>query len=166
MAYKRQFVKDFAVNNPITTTVVVVVGGFLAYKGISRLITGGSGKGNGGKKPLPPIPPVPSKPDPNKSGATQYTYGAQQYADFADVLHEAMQPLGTEEETISEVLARLKTYDDVLAVIDAYGKRSLREWYGGMSKPYTLSQSFYAELEPDDIDKYVNTPLKKTGYKF
>lgn len=166
MAYKRQFVKDFAVNNPLTTTAIVLVGGFLAYRGISKLITGG-GK-NPKKPPLPPIPPVPVNPTPTpgKPGATQYTYGAQQYVDFADVLHSAMYPWQTDEDTIAEVLGRLKTYDDVLAVIDAYGKRSLLEWWGGDSSPYSLAQSFYAEMTPSYIDKYVNTPLRRTGYKF
>jgi hypothetical protein len=163
MAYKRTFVKDFAVNNPITTTLIVVVGGYVAYRGINRLITGGR---NAGKKPLPVIPPVPVNPNQNKPNATQYSFGVQQYIDFADVLHAAMEPWGTDEKTIGKVLSQLKTYDDVLAVVDAYGKRTLDEWWGGTTRPLSLAQSFYFDMTTSEIDQYVNTPLKKTGYKF
>jgi hypothetical protein len=163
MAYKRQFIKDFAVNNPITTTVVVGVAGFVAYRVISKLVNNASGK-----KPKvperPQIQPVPEKP--GKQGATQYTYGANQYADFADLLHDAMYEWGTDESAIADVLGQMKTYDDVLALIDAYGKRTTRAWYGGDTSPMTLAQTFYDELSPEYRATYVNQPLKKTGYKF
>jgi hypothetical protein len=158
------FVKSFAVNNPVTTVAIVGVTGFVLYR---------VGKKFFGSKPnvpiVPPIPPPPPKPQDNPTGTkgqTQYTFGAQQYTDFADLLHDAMYPLGTNHNQIQQTLQKLKTYDDVLALIDAYGKRSLREWYGLDSDPYSLSQSFYADMSPEYIQKYVNDPLKRTGYKF
>lgn len=157
---KSNFIKDFAKQNPIVTIVVVGVGGFLAYRGIRKLIRN--------KPNVPVVPPIPPVPPVPGGGQTQskYTFGAQQYADFAERIHNAMYPLGTDEDAIANVLKKMVTYNDVLALIDAYGTRSLREWYGGDSDPLTLSESFYADMSPEYIETYVNQPLKKTGYKF
>jgi hypothetical protein len=107
-----------------------------------------------------PISPIPAKP------TNKYSFGAQQYLDFANTLHDSMKEWGTDETQIRNVLLKMKTFDDVLALIDSYGKRTLLTPFRTETKSMTLSQAFNYELDEDDIETYVNTPLKKTGYKF
>lgn len=114
----------------------------------------------------PPIPPVPPKPD-NKQG-TQYTYGAQQYLNFAESLFTAMDGVGTNEAGIKRVMEQMKTYDDVLAIIQAYGKRKWSKWelWDLNPKPMTLAEALESELSASEINTFVNTPLRKTQYQF
>lgn len=115
---------------------------------------------------VPPIPPVPPKPD-NKQG-TQYTYGAQQYLNFAESLFTAMDGVGTNESSIKRVMEQMKTYDDVLALIQAYGKRKWSKWelWDINPKPMTLAEALESELSSTEINTFVNTPLRKTQYQF
>ena len=115
---------------------------------------------------VPPIPPVPPKPD-NKQG-TQYTYGAQQYLNFAESLFTAMDGVGTNESSIKRVIEQMKTYDDVLALIQAYGKRKWSKWelWDINPKPLTLAEALESELSATEINTFVNTPLRKTQYQF
>jgi hypothetical protein len=114
----------------------------------------------------PDIDDVPNKP--KGKTATQYTYGATQYLNFADTLFTAMNGPGTNEESIKRVMSSMKTYDDVLALITAYGKRkwSVWEFWDLNPKPLTLAEALESELDAKEIEKYVNEPLNKTGYKF
>jgi hypothetical protein len=116
--------------------------------------------------PSPPIPPVPDKPN-NRQG-TQYTYGAQQYLNFAESLFTAMDGVGTNENSIKRVMDSMKTYDDVLALIKAYGKRKWSKWelWDLNPTPLTLAQALESELDADEINEFVNLPLKKTQYQF
>lgn len=140
---------------PIATIGISAVLLFLGYRFVNRQF-------NKPRVPVvPPIPPVPGK------GQNKYTYGIQEYMNFADTIYGAMYDLGTNEDLIASILGKLKTYDDVLALIDAYGKRQLKTPIPFvLTDPYTLSESFYYDMEPSDVDKYVNVPLKKTGFKF
>jgi hypothetical protein len=115
---------------------------------------------------LPPIPPVPPKPD-NKQG-TKYTYGAQQYLNFAESLYTAMDGVGTNEAGIKRVMDQMKTYDDVLALIQAYGKRKWSKWeiWDLNPKPLTLAEALESELSASEINTFVNNPLRKTQYQF
>lgn len=115
---------------------------------------------------VPPIPPVPPKPN-NKQG-TQYTYGAQQYLNFAESLFTAMDGVGTNENSIKRVMEQMKTYDDVLALIQAYGKRKWSKWelWDINPKPLTLAEALESELSTSEINTFVNIPLKKTQYQF
>jgi hypothetical protein len=114
----------------------------------------------------PDIDEVPNKP--KGKTATQYTYGATQYLNFADTLFNAMNGTGTNEESIKRVMASMKTYDDVLALITAYGKRKWNVWefWDINPQPMTLAQALESELSTSEIEKYVNIPLNKTGFKF
>ncbi len=152
-------IKDIAqktfVNNPLTTIGIVAILGFVGY----RLVK----KATGGKNIIPIVPPIP--PVPSGKG-NNYTYISQQYADFADALYDAMSGPGTDEAQIKNIMSKMQTRDDVLALIDHWGKRAVRTPFGWMSDPMTLSQTFNDEMYPDVIDAYVNSAIKKTGYKF
>jgi hypothetical protein len=115
---------------------------------------------------VPPIPPVPPKPG-NRQG-TQYSYGAQQYLNFAESLFTAMDGVGTNENSIKRVMEQMKTYDDVLALIQAYGKRKWSKWelWDINPKPMTLAEALESELSASEINTFVNIPLKKTQYQF
>jgi len=118
------------------------------------------------KENIPSIPPITPPPAIPPSQKNKYTFGAQQYADFAQALFNAMYEWGTDENAIKNVMAKMVTYADVLALIDAYGTRKVKTAFGWDSKPMTLAETLTEELDTSDIQEYVNTPLKKTGYKF
>lgn len=140
---------------PVYTGVAAVLVGFLGYRLINRL--------RGSNIPqVPPITPPGATPNPSQ----KYSFGAQQYSDFAKSLFNAMDGGGTSEEKISQIFAKMKTYQDVLALIDSYGTRKLGTGYGWDSSPMTLAESLEYELNDSDMNVYVNTPLKRTGYKF
>jgi hypothetical protein len=148
------FLKNAYNKQPITTSVIAVGLAFVGIKAIRKAM-------NKPKVPdRPQITPVPSK------GQNKYTFGASEYLDKADVLASAFYPWGTDDEPIKAVFSSMRTYDDVLALIDAYGKRPVRTIYGWESSPMTLAQTIYDEMDTPLIEKIVNTPIKKTGYKF
>jgi hypothetical protein len=146
--------KQFIVQNPIIATVVVAGVGFGAWRLYKKIIN---------KPNIPIVPPIPPVPE---GKGNRYSYISQQYADFADNLEDAMSGAGTDEDAIKNIMAKMKTRDDVLALIDQWGKRSLTTPYGWDTDPKTLSQAFYYELDTKEIDTYVNQPIKKTTYKF
>ena len=141
---------------PIATSLVGVALGYIAF----RLVKNKLNKPN-----IPPVPPIPV-PGQVPNPQSKYTYGSQQYNDFAKLLHNYMYPWGTDEDAIAKVLGKMKTYDDVLALIDAYGTRTLRSEWGWDTDPKNLAEAFDYEMSPEYIETYVNQPLKRTGYKF
>ena len=146
--------KQFIVSNPIISTVVVAGLGFGAWRLYKKIFN---------KPNIPIVPPIPPVPE---GKGNRYSYISQQYADFADSLADAMSGAGTDEAQIKNIMLKMKTRDDVLALIDQYGKRSISTPYGWDTDPMTLSQSFNYELDAKDIDLYVNNSIKRTGYKF
>jgi hypothetical protein len=151
---KQNSTKQFIIANPVISTVIIAGLGFGAWRLYKKIVN---------KPNVPIVPPIPPPPD---GKGNKYTYISQQYADFADGLADAMSGAGTDEKQISTIMSKMKTRDDVLALIDQYGKRSIATPYGWDTDPMTLSQTFNYELSAADIDTYVNTPIKRTGYKF
>ena len=148
------FIKQAYNKQPVATAVVGIAVAFLGYRAVKGFI-------NKPKVPdRPVIPPVPNK------GQQKYTFGATEYLDKADVLHQAFYPWGTDDKVIKSVMSQMRTYDDILALIDAYGKRPVRTIFGWDSDPLTLAQTIYDEMKPQLIETAVNTPIKRTGYKF
>jgi hypothetical protein len=146
--------KQFIVKNPIVTTVVVAGLGFGAWRLYKKIVN---------KPNIPIVPPIPPVPE---GKGNRYSYISQQYADFADNLQDAMSGAMTDEKAIRNIMSKMKTRDDVLALIDQWGKRSFATPYGWDTDPKTLSQAFYYEMDAAEVETYVNTPIKKTGYKF
>lgn len=158
MAQKLSYAKDFVKSNPIVSIGGTALILFVGYRLIRKYIN----------KPIipivPPIPPVPGEPiEPSQK---KYTYLAQQYADFADNIADACSGPGTDENMIKNIMEKMVTKADVLALIDAYGRRAISTPYGWDTDAMTLSQTLKYELSADDINVYVNQPLKRTGYKF
>jgi hypothetical protein len=148
------FIKTAYNKQPIATALVTIGVAYFGFRAIRNAI-------NKPKVPdRPVIPPVPQK------GQAKYTFGATEYLDKADVLASAFYPWGTDDKVVLTIMSQMKTYDDVLALIDAYGKRPVRTIYGWDSDPFTLAQTIYDEMSPQLIEKAVNTPIKRTGYKF
>ena len=147
-------IKDFAIQNPIFTTVII---GGVSF-GVWRLYKNLTNKPN-----IPIVPPIAPIPE---GRTNKYSYISQQYADFADAIQDAMSGAGTDENAIKNIFSKMKTRDDVLALIDQWGKRSIATPYGWDTDPKTLSQALYYEMSAQDVETYVNTPIKKTGYKF
>jgi hypothetical protein len=146
--------KQFIVKNPLFSTVIVAGLSFGAWRLYKNVFN---------KERIPIVPPIPPVPE---GKGNKYSYISQQYADFADNLEDAMSGAGTDENAIKNIMSKMQTRDDVLALIDQWGKRALQSPYGFDTNPKTLSQAFYYEMDTKEMDIYVNTPIKKTGYKF
>ena len=145
---------DFASKNPILTGVGSLAVGYALYRVIKRLTT--AGEMIPPKPPIPPIPPAERK----------YSYTAEQYAEWADSLQAAFDGLGTDNDRVKSIMSYMKTKGDVVALINAYGRRVFGTGYGWDTDAMTLSQSLTYEMSPSAIDKYVNVPISKTGFKF
>jgi hypothetical protein len=158
------YAKDFFKQNPVVSVIGAGVVGLIAYRVIKNVLF---------KEKIPVLPVIPPVPDqPTEPEQKKYSYIAQQYADFAQTLFDAMTGsiwggnAGTDETAIQRVMQKMNTKADVLALITAYGRRKLTTPYGWSTDPMTLKQSFDYELEPDELEMYVNAPIRKTGYKF
>lgn len=136
--------------NPITTGVVVLLAGFA----ISRVI-----------KAKPFIPQVPAIPEVPTGDSKGYTYVAQQYADFADQIANALSGAGSDEQLVYTIFKKLKNRADVLALINAYGRRSIATPYGWDTDPMTLSETLYYDLDQKEI-LTINNIIKNTNYAF
>jgi hypothetical protein len=160
MAKTDNFIKAAFVRNPITATITSAAIVFLSYRLIRKFTQG--------RQNIPIIPtPTPPPVNPPEPEQKQYTYLSQQYGDFADALQTAFDGAGTYENDVKAVFTKMKTKSDVLALINAYGRRSIKSaWQLWDTDPMTLAQTIDAELSTTDKEIYVNEPLRKTGYKF
>ena len=155
----RQYAKDFFKANPITTVVGGAVIGFVVFRLIKKWTKPG--------QIIPIVPPIPPTPDqPTEPEQKKYTYLSQQYSDFADAIATACSGPGTYEEDIEAVMKKMRTKADVLALINAYGRRAIRSQWGWDTDPMTLSQTLKDELSAEYLETYVNRPLRPTGYQF
>lgn len=160
MAKADNFIKRAFVQNPITASVASAAILFFGYRFLRKVTTPG---GNIPIVPTPTPPPV-NPPEPEQK---TYTYLAQQYGDFADALETAFDGTGTYLKDVRAVMSKMKTKSDVLALINAYGRRAIKSaWQLWDTDPMTLAQTIDDEISSSDKETYVNIPLQKTGYKF
>lgn len=145
---------EFAKANPIITGVGTLAVGFILYRVIKRLTSP--------EERIPPKPPIPEIPPAER----KYSYSSEQYAEWADSLQQAFSGGGTDEDRVRTIMQYMKTKGDVVALISAYGRRVIGTGYGWDSEPMTLSQVITDDMSKSDIEKYVNIPLSKTGFKF
>jgi hypothetical protein len=98
----------------------------------------------------------------NKSNLT---YSQSQYEAFADKLEDAVTYWGTDETAIYNVMDAMKTKDDILNLIAAFGTRMI---YGFFSKEeMNLVTALNRDLKNKEIDR-INNILANNGidYKF
>jgi hypothetical protein len=145
---------DFAKRNPVITGVGTLVVGYTTYKVINRLINPAEKIPE--RPPIPPIPPAERK----------YSYTAEQYPEFADALEEAFDGAFTDNKRVQSVMEKMKTKGDVVALISAYGRRVITSPFGFDTDAMTLARTISYEMDTSDIEKYVNIPLSRTGFKF
>ena len=96
---------------------------------------------------------------------TPLSYGASQYATFANNIQEAGYDIGTDEEAIYSVFRKMKNNADYLALLKAWGKptRTVYEW--GVGRKKTLSQFLHSEMSASEIAK-INTILANNKVKY
>lgn len=152
MATNKAF--EFAKSNPILTGVGTLAVGFILYRVIKRITDPA--------ERIPPKPPVPEIPPAER----KYTYPSEQYFEWADSLQQAFTGAFTDNDRVRTIMGYMKTKGDVVALISAYGRRVITTPFGWDSSPMTLSQSITDEMSKSDIEKYVNVPLSRTGFKF
>lgn len=86
------------------------------------------------------------------------TYTQADYKAMADKLYLAMDGVGTNENSIYEVIGKLRTKSDWYALIKAFGVRSSSSWVNSFTG--NLVQWLYDELD-DEERKRVNDILAK-----
>lgn len=74
----------------------------------------------------------------------ELTFPERQYDIFADTLYESMNTAGTNWSQILSVFEQMQTLDDVNALINAYGVRTLR-FFGFPTVPGNLGQHLVRE---------------------
>ena len=96
---------------------------------------------------------------------TPLSYGASQYASFANNIQEAGYDVGTDEESIYSVFRKMKNNADYLALLKAWGKptRTVYEW--GIGRKKTLTQFLRSEMSDSEIRK-INTILSNNKVKY
>lgn len=145
---------EFAKANPIITGVGTLAVGFVLYRVIKRATDP--------KERIPPKPPIPPIPPAER----KYSYPSEQYAEWADALQIAFDGGGTDNNRVRAIMSQMKTKGDVVALISAYGRRAHGTGFGWDTDPLTLAGALTYEMYASDIEKYVNIPLSKTGFKF
>lgn len=89
------------------------------------------------------------------------TYLDTQYNQLADMIEQATDTAGTDENTIYGVFQKMKNNADVLQLIKAYGKR-YNFWFGIPLGKFDLTQILVSELSRNERRK-VNDILAKKG---
>lgn len=121
------------------------------------------------------------KPDPEEKkqqelekelNETKLTFPKSQYYQFADSLEVAMENATTDEDTIYNIFKKLKSNNDYLMLVKAFGKRVYTgELFGGITSMIdfgdgeSLEQWLHHELDADEI-KQVNYILHNRGIKY
>lgn len=95
----------------------------------------------------------------------KYSYMTSQYNTFADKVFSALKGASEDETMIKYVMSNMKNDLDVLALIKAYGIRDASYW-GWESANYDLVTAINAYLESDEVETYVNAPLRSNGVKY
>ncbi len=95
------------------------------------------------------------------------SYLPTQYGAFSDSLYEAMNGIGTDEDTIFSVFGKMKNTLDVLLTIQAFGIREYTDdrVFIFNTKPMNLIQWISVELNEDDRNE-LNKILSSKGIKF
>lgn len=99
----------------------------------------------------------------NESGLT-LSYPLSNYNLMADQLQSAMFDAGTDENTIYQVMGKLKNAKDLLQLIKAFGIRTYYQ-FGWPQGNYNLGQWFQEEINSSEKDK-VNQILSSKGITF
>lgn len=86
---------------------------------------------------------------------SQLSYTSNQYEDFAKRLVNAMDGIGTDEESVYNVFRAMKTRSDVIKLISVFGSRN-----GG-----TLSEWLYDDFNSNGINK-INSILKELNIEY
>lgn len=95
----------------------------------------------------------------------KYSYLVSQYNTFADKIFSALKGASEDEDMIKAVMSSMKNDLDVLALIEAYGTRDASYWAFETAK-YDLVTALNAYLEADEIETYVNAPLRINNIKY
>lgn len=99
------------------------------------------------------------------SQGVKYSYLVSQYNTFADKIFSALKGASEDEDMIKAVMSSMKNDLDVLALIEAYGTRDASYWAWETAK-YDLVTALNAYLEADEIETYVNEPLRINNIKY
>jgi len=92
------------------------------------------------------------------------TYTEAQFSSFANLLEAAMEGMGTDEEAIYGVIAKMYSKLDVLLLIKTFGVRWYKE-FGPVGENYTLGQWFQNELSDYSLD-VINNILSQRGIQW
>ena len=90
------------------------------------------------------------------------TYDLSQYVIMADRCYDAMYDIGTDEEALYIVFAKMRTNSDLLQLIKAFGSRGNIVFQGGAKN---LAEWIASDLNNVEIEK-VNDILKRNNITY
>ena len=113
-----------------------------------------------------PTPTDTNGSNPPKTNTTSSTDISEKSKELARKLYFAMAGAGTNENKIKDVFKEIKTINDLYSLQNAYIYILKERNYAGKLK--TLTDWLKDEMDDEDIDEYVNAPLKvnNVNYKF
>ena len=97
----------------------------------------------------------------NEIDENALTYPLSQYITWADQLDNAMNTIGTDENAIYSIFAKLNNLSDVLQLIKAFGTRDYYLWGNSKNLPQWIAE----ELNNGETAK-VNSLLKNKNINF
>ncbi len=90
------------------------------------------------------------------------SFSPSQYEAFANQLFYALDGGGTDEPAIFNVFSQMKNDLDVIELERVFGFRASEKWYNTSDK-YSLGEWLRSDMEQDEMDQYVNAPLREKG---
>ena len=97
------------------------------------------------------------------------SFPASQYSAFAEKAFSALYGAGTDSAAMFDIMQQMKTRDDVLSLVDAFGQRKSQEAWFGMAggQMLTLPQWISEDMSASEIAK-INNILsgKNINYRF
>lgn len=150
--------KDAPPLGKILLIAAVILLAYLIYKGVKKLLAPGPTNEGQQKSASDELK------DLAQAGEVSH-YTESQMKGFADKLFKAMDGQGTDEEQIKAVFKYMQNKADVLELIRAFGVRTYEDGLF-VSYEYNLTEWLNEELSQDELDKFVNDPLRSAGINY
>jgi hypothetical protein len=155
-------IKDSVIESPIKWLIVVGVVGFVGYRIYKSISKGAAGNRSEREQKRD----LEEHEDIYRSQGQRPSYTDYQYRVMADACFEALRGGTEDEEELKPVMEKMRNDVDVAKLIAAFGTRDLSAAYSPWKAEHTLPSGISAYVDDDQIEKYVNAPLRRNGVKF
>jgi len=154
--------KEAFLRNPIKWIIVGSVAGFVLYrvgKSIVRSIQGGASQRDDTKK-------LKAQERLNRQAGQKANYTTYEYKTMADAAFEALRGNTEDEEDLLPIMQKMKSDLDLTLLIKEYGTRDHSAGWNPRKVMHTLPSAIAAYYFEDELEDYINKPLRQNGVKF